>query len=349
MISPVRIGIMGTAKIARTVVPQMLASENANVVAVASRSIDKAQQFASEFAIETAYGSYDDLLKSDTVDAVYIPLPPSLHCEWTLKAAAAGKHVLCEKPLAISSVEAQQMIDSVICHRIVLLDAVMWYHTARAEAIREIVRTGQLGEVRQITSAFTFPGDLLAADNLRFSSELGGGSLLDIGWYCVGMSLWLFQQFPERVFATAQWQNDVDLHMNGILWFPNNQMATFESGFNAVRRRWMEVAGTTAALVCDDFTKPWNLDKPRFWIHDADGNSHQHIVPHPPIERCLVDAFCQLIQQGTVQHAWLQLSLQTQCVCEALLKSARANSIVQITCDDIIKVSAVEKSAGGMP
>lgn len=331
MTSPVRIGIMGTARIARTVVPQMLESDLATVVAVASRSLDRAQQFASEFAIPKACGSYDDLLTSDDVDAVYIPLPPSMHCEWTLNAVAAGKHVLCEKPLAINADQAQQMIDAAIRHRVVLLDAVMWYHTARAEAIREIVQTGQLGEVRQITSAFTFPGDSLAADNLRFSSDLGGGSLLDIGWYCVGMSLWLLQKLPEKVFATAQWQNDVDLHMNGILWFRNEQMATFESGFNAVRRRWMEVAGTTAALVCDDFTKPWNLDKPRFWIHDANGTSHQHVVPHPPIERCLVDAFCQLIHQKAVQHDWLQLSLQTQLVCEALLNSARTNATVQLS------------------
>ncbi len=331
MKSPVRIGIMGTARIARTVVPQMLESDSATVVAIASRSMDRAQQFASEFAIPKAYGSYDDLLRSQDVDAVYLPLPPSMHCEWTLNAAAAGKHVLCEKPLAISTDQAKQMIDAAIRHRVVLLDAVMWYHTARAEAMNAIVQTGQLGEVRQITSAFTFPGDSLAADNLRFSPDLGGGSLLDIGWYCVGMSLWLLRKLPQQVFATAQWKNDVDLHMNGILWFPNEQMATFESGFNAVRRRWMEVAGTTAALVCDDFTKPWNLENPRFWIHDASGTSHQHIVPHSPIERCLVDAFCQLIHTGAVEHDWLQLSLQTQHVCEALLKSARTNATVQIS------------------
>ena len=281
---------MGTARIARTVVPQMAASKRADVVAVASRSIDKARIFAGEFGIRTAYGSYEDLLADDNVDAVYIPLPPSMHCEWTVLAAAAGKHVLCEKPLAINASQAQQMLDAAIRHQIVLLDAVMWYHTARAEAMREIVVSGKLGEVRQVTSAFTFPGNALAEDNLRFSASLGGGSLLDIGWYCVGLSLWMLQQTPERVFATAQWRNDIDLRMNGILWFQHDQMATFESGFDAVRRRWMEVAGTNAALVCDDFTKPWNENKPRFWIHNAEGTSEQKIVTHPPIERCLVDA-----------------------------------------------------------
>ena len=323
----VRIGILGTARIAKSVIPQIAESEHADVVAVASRSLDKARQFADEYGIETAYGSYDALLTDANVDAVYIPLPPSMHCEWTMKAAAAEKHVLCEKPLAINALQARFMIDAAIRHQIVLLDAVMWYHTARAEVMRKIVLNGRLGEVQQVTSAFTFPGNALADDNLRFSANLGGGSLLDIGWYCVGLSLWMLQQMPERVFATAQWRNDIDLRMNGILWFPHDQMATFESGFNAVRRRWMEVAGTNAALVCDDFTKPWQADKPRFWIHNADGNSDQNIVPHPPIERCLVDAFCQLIRSGNINHEWLTLSLQTQQVCDALLKSARSGVV----------------------
>ncbi|MEI6538339.1 MAG: Gfo/Idh/MocA family oxidoreductase [Planctomycetota bacterium] len=323
----VRIGILGTARIAKTVIPQIAASEHADVVAVGSRSLAKAQQFAGEFGIETAYGSYDALLTDANVDAVYIPLPPSMHCEWTMKAAAAGKHVLCEKPLAINAVQAQQMIEAAVRHEIVLLDAVMWYHTARAEVMRKIVLSGELGEVRQVTSAFTFPGNALADDDLRFSASLGGGSLLDVGWYCIGMSLWMLQQMPERVFATARWQNEIDLRMNGILWFPHNQMASFESGFDTIRRRWMEVAGTNAALVCDDFTKPWNAEKPRFWMHNADGTSDQNIVTHPPLERCLVDAFCQMVRSGNVHHDWLTLSLQTQQVCDALLKSARSGVV----------------------
>lgn len=323
----IRIGIMGTAKIARTVVPQMIASEHADVVAVASRTLDKARQFADDFGIETAFGSYDALFETQAVDAVYIPLPPSMHCEWTIKAAAAGKHVLCEKPLAINTSQAQEMIDAAIRNQIVLLDAVMWYHTARAAAMRDIVLSGQLGVVRQVTSAFTFPGHVLTDDNLRFSASLGGGSLLDIGWYCVGMTLWMLQSLPDRVFATAQWRDDIDMRMNGILWFPGDQMASFESGFNAVRRRWLEIAGTDAGLVCDDFTRSWNPDKPRFWIHNADGTSDQNVVTHPPIERCLIDAFCDLIRAGKTEHVWLKLSLQTQQVCDALLKSARSGRV----------------------
>ena len=141
------------------------------------------------------------------------------------------------------------------------------------------------------------------------------------------MTLWTLQRLPDRVFATAQWRNGIDLRMNGILWFPDGRMASFESGFDAVRRRWMEIAGTEAALVCDDFTRPWSADKPRFWIHNADGTSVQNVVSHPPLERCLVDAFCQLIHNRHIEHDWLKLSLQTQKVCDALRCSALSDGV----------------------
>lgn len=330
MTDPVRIGILSTARIARTVVPQMQASDRAKVVAVASRSREKAAAFASEFQIPNVCDSYEELLQRDDVDAVYIPLPPAMHCEWTIRAAEAGKHVLCEKPLSVSASDVQQMIAASHKHHVVLLDGTMWYHTSRAREMKKLAENGSLGTLTQITSAFTFPGDALAADNVRFSSAMGGGSLLDIGWYCVGVSLWMMNSMPDRVFATAQWEHGIDYHMNGLLWFPENQMASFECGFNAIRRRWVEVTGSRAALVCDDFTRPWTPEKPRFWMHDANGVSHQNVVEHPPIERCLVDAFCEMIAHKNNRHEWLDLSLRTQQVCDALLKSARTGIVENV-------------------
>ena len=326
----VRFGILSTAKIARSVVPQMQASDRAEVVAIASRSREKAQVFANEFRIPTVCDSYEELLQRDDLDAVYIPLPPVMHCEWTIRAAEAGKHVLCEKPLGVSSTDVRQMIDACRQHQVVLLDGTMWYHTSRAREMKKLADNGALGKLTQITSAFTFPGDVLADDNVRFSATLGGGSLLDIGWYCVGVSLWMLNSLPQRVFAAAQWKHGIDYHMNGLMWFPENQVASFECGFNAIRRRWVEITGSKAALVCDDFTRPWNPEKPRFWMHDADGVSHQNIVEHPPIERCLVDAFCELIETKNVCHDWLELSLKTQRVCDALLKSAQSGIVEDV-------------------
>jgi predicted dehydrogenase len=305
----------------------MVRSGVAEVVAVGSRSIDRARQFAAEFGIPQVFGNYDDVLAIYELDAVYLPLPPSLHAEWTIRAARSGKHVLCEKPLGVSADDVRSMID--VCREkdVVLLDGVMWYHTERARKMKRLADDGSLGELRQITSAFTFPGDALAPDNVRFSPMLGGGSLLDIGWYCVGVSLWMLNAMPDRVFAAAQWRDGVDIHMNGLMWFPKDQVASMECGFNAIRRRWVEVAGSKAAVVCDDFTRPWNPEKPRFWVHDADGVSHQQVSLDPPIEQCLIEAFCELVRRKNVNHDWLSLSLRTQHVCDALLKSARSGIV----------------------
>ena len=331
-----RFGILGTARIARTVIPHIQASHGAEVVAVASRSIERAEKYGNELKIPHAFGSYEEILHDPNIDAVYIPLPASMHCEYVLKAAAADKHILCEKPLAVSVEQAEHMVEAARRHQVVLLDGTMWYHTSRAREMKTLAENGSLGELRQITSAFTFPGNVLAADNVRFSNSLGGGSLLDVGWYCVGASLWMFDAVPGRVFAAAQWQNpeniadSVDMRMNGLMWFSGDRVASFESGFTAIRRRWIEIAGSQAALVCDDFTRPWNPEKPRFWIHDANGVSHQQLFEHPPIERCLVDAFCDLVHDQTIEHPWLQLSINTQRVCDALMKSARSGVVENV-------------------
>ncbi|GAB5443148.1 MAG: Gfo/Idh/MocA family oxidoreductase [Fuerstiella sp.] len=328
--SKVRFAILGTAKIARTLAPRIHASARVELVGIASRNSESAEAFAREFNIPQTYDSYQAALDDPQIDAVYMPLPPSLHQEWTEKAAAAGKHVLSEKPLARNVTEVDRMIN--VCRNagVVLLDGVMWYHTSRCTAIKDVIHSGELGELRQITSVFTFRWDSLPMDNLRLHRDLGGGSLLDLGWYCVGGTLLLYDDLPVKVQAFALWENDVDVRMNAFLWFSNDRMATIECGFDTVRRRWMEVAGAKAALVCDDFTRPWNPDKPRFWIHNNDGQADQRITPHPPQEECMVDAFCDLIASQQINHPLLQLARNTQLVCDALDRSAREGQSISL-------------------
>ena len=326
----IRFAVLGTAKIARTVGPKIQTAKGAELTGVASRSADKAAAFAAEFGIPESYGSYQAALDDPEIDAVYIPLPPSMHLEWTTKAAKAGKHVFCEKPLATNATEAEQMIAGCRQHNVVLLDGVMWYHTPRATAIKHYVDSGQLGELRQLTSVFTFRWDTFPLENVRLQRELGGGSLLDLGWYCVGAAIWLFNDIPRQVFARAIYHNDVDARMNGFLWFNDGRVATIECGFDTVKRRWMEVAGAKQNLVCDDFTRPWNRDKPRFWTHDDDGSATEHVINQKPQEECLVEAFCELIRTGSTTHPWLDLSIKTQLVCDALDQSARARTVVGI-------------------
>lgn len=327
----IRFAILGAAKIARTVGPKIQSAEGAEVVGVASRSLAKAKAFASEFGIAKSYDSYQAALDDPAVDAVYLPLPPSMHLEWTTRAAKAGKHILCEKPLAANADEAKQMIDVCRENKVVLLDGVMWYHTPRATAMKQVVDSGELGDVRQMTSVFTFRWDSLPMDNLRLHRDLGGGSLLDLGWYCVGSGIWMLNETPHKVMAHAQWHNDVDVRMNAFLWFSADRMLTIECGFDTVRRRWFEVAGSQRNLVCDDFTRAWKPEKPRYWVHDNDGIAQEFVKPHKPQEECMVEAFCQLIADSNFDHQWGALSLETQRVCDALDQSARTGTAVTIS------------------
>lgn len=328
--SKVRFAILGTAKIARTLAPRFHSADGSELVGIASRRPENAKRFAAEFDIPRAYAGYQEALDDPEIDAVYMPLPPSLHVEWTEKAAAAGKHVLSEKPLARNVQEADRMIEVCRDSGVVLMDGVMWYHTSRCRSIQEVVYGGQLGELRQITSVFTFRWDTLPMDNLRLHRALGGGSLLDLGWYCVGATLMLYRSLPVKVQAFAQWNNDVDVRLNAVMWFSEDRMATMECGFDTVRRRWIEVAGSKAALVCDDFTRPWKADQPRYWIHNSDGEAERHVVPHPPQEECMIDAFCQLIQQNQTTHPGLKLARDTQQVCAALDQSARTGTAIDL-------------------
>lgn len=325
-----RFAILGTARIAEKVAPHIAASNGVTLQGIASRSLSKAQDFAAKFDIPTTYSSYEEALDDPQIDAVYLPLPPSLHAEWTAKAAAAGKHILCEKPLAVSATEASQMKEVCRKHEVVLLDGVMWYHTARASKIHEIVRSGQLGQLTQLTSVFTFRWDEMPMDNIRLDRNMGGGALLDLGWYCVGAALWLFDEMPHKVQAFAEYHNDVDTRMNAFLWFPEQKVATIECSFDTVRRRWLEVAGSRQVIECQDFTRPWNNDSPEYVLYDNDGQTGRHRVSHPPLEQCMIEAFRKLVINRQFDHPWIDLSIQTQTICDALDQSARSGQAVKI-------------------
>ena len=325
-----KFAILGTARIAQKVAPHIAKSQGVMLRGIASRDATKAADFATKYDIPVSYDSYEAVLADSEIDAVYLPLPPAMHAEWTTKAAEAGKHVLVEKPLSVSVSDALAMRDVCRQHGVVLLDGVMWYHTARAARIREVVRSGDLGQLTQLNAVFTFRWDTMPMDNIRLHRNMGGGALLDLGWYCIGSALWLFDEMPTAVQATAKFHNDVDTRMNAVMWFPAEKMATLECSFDTVRRRWLEVAGSKQVLTCEDFTRPWNNDAPEYLLHDDDGLIGRQLVPHPPLEQCMVEAFRDLVRNGDVQHSWINLSVQTQRVCDALDLSAREKRTVQM-------------------
>ena len=326
----IRWGVLSTARIASKVCRAMHGAAGAVPVAVASRDAERARRWAAEHGVARSHGSYRELLDDPEVDAVYVALPPALHAEWTIRAAAAGKHVLCEKPLAADLGEAEEM--AAACRRagVQLMDGVMWKHHARTAAMRGHLERGELGRLRRVTSAFTFSWDPFPEDDIRLSRALAGGSLGDLGWYCVGASLWAFDDLPTRVWATARYHRDVEVNLSGFLWFDGDRAASFDCGFDTLLRKWFEIAGTRGSLVCDDFTAPHDAAKPRYWAHDAAARSTEHVVPDAAQEVRMIERFSAMVRDGALDESWPAESLRVQRVCDALGEAARRGAPVEL-------------------
>ena len=327
--SPIRWGILSTANIATKVAGAIHLARNADLVAVASRTEARATAWAQEHNVPTAYGTYDALLTDASLDAIYIPLPPSLHAEWTIKAAEHGKHVLCEKPLAANAEEAVAMADA--CHQngVQLMDGVMWVHHKRTAQMKQKLTDGTLGKLRRVTAAFTFNWDTIPAGNIRAMKEFAGGSLGDLGYYCIRAILWAYEEMPTQVFATARYKVGVDFNLAGILWFGDERIATLDCGFDTALRKWFEVAGTRASIVCDDFTVPVSEDSARFWVHGPDGNE-RNTVDGCIQEVEMIERFSQIVQSGNLEAEWSDVAVNTTRICEALLESHRRGEIVKL-------------------
>jgi predicted dehydrogenase len=244
----VRWGIISTANIGRAaVIPAIRASRNGEVVAVASRDESRAKAFAEKLSIPRVYGSYEALLAAQDIDAVYIPLPNSMHREWTIRAAEAGKHILCEKPLALNAEECAEMAEAARKHKVLLMEAFMYRFHQRTMRVIELVRAGALGELRFIHAAFTFSLNNYA--NIRFQPELGGGALMDVGSYCVNIIRTASGAEPVEAQAVARWASTgVDELMVGTLRFADGLVAQFDCSITLDRREEYQVCGTEATI-----------------------------------------------------------------------------------------------------
>ena len=247
----VRWGVLSTASIGRRAVnPAIQASCNGTLDAVASRDAGRARAFAAEYGIARHLGSYEALLADRAIDAVFIPLPNSLHKEWSIKAAEAGKHVLCEKPLALSAAECREMQAAATANGTLLMEAFMYRFHPRTERVVALARNGSLGALRSVRSAFTFR--LLSDENIRMQPELGGGALMDVGCYCVNASRTMVGAEPVEVQAWANWaRSGVDAELTGTLRFASGVLAHFDCALSMDRRELVEVAGTDASVTLD--------------------------------------------------------------------------------------------------
>src|SRR5690242_12985464 len=193
--APVKWGILSTADINRKVIPGAHASEKAELIGVASRDLKRAEEYAREWEIERAYGSYDALLEDSEVEAVYISLPNTLHCEWSIRALQAGKHVLCEKPMSRHVADVESAFDAAEKSGRILMEAFMYRHNPQTHKAADLVRSGAIGELRLVRSCFSY--SLYDADNIRLRTDVEGGSLMDVGCYCISGSR-LFAGAPDE-------------------------------------------------------------------------------------------------------------------------------------------------------
>ena len=226
----VRWGVMGTADIARgQTIPGMQQAEHCELYAIAGRKAEKAEEYRNAFGFRKAYASYDELLADPEVEAVYIPLPNHIHCEWTVKALKAGKHVLCEKPLAVSEAEAAEMFRAAEENGVLLMEAFAYLHSPFVKAVKAELDAGAVGEILYMESAFV-TGRRPDTD-IRLRRETYGGALYDLGCYAVSMAMWMLDKEPDTVQAMAQFSDRrIDLFTSALLQYNNGTVANLDCG-----------------------------------------------------------------------------------------------------------------------
>jgi predicted dehydrogenase len=257
----VRWGILSTARIGARLVEAASKTEAADIVAVASRDDDAAQAFAGAHGIARAHGSYEALLADPEVEAVYLPLPNSMHVDWSLRALQAGKHVLCEKPMDRRPEQVARAFDVAEEQGLVLSEAFMWRHHPQTRRLRELLDEGVIGQVRLIRASFAF---VLGRDpDVRLDAALHGGGLMDVGSYCVSGAR-LVAGEPDVVSAQAvEGASGVDLRLTGLLRFAGDVLAVIDCGLDTYARGELEIAGSEGRLLLAD---PWHAIDPQIVV-----------------------------------------------------------------------------------
>jgi predicted dehydrogenase len=305
-------------------------------------------------AVPEAFGSYEELLASESVDAVYIPLPTGLRKEWVLRAASAGKHVVCEKPCAPNVPDLQEMLEACQRHKVQFLDGVMFMHSRRLEQMRVVLETPEaIGSIRRVTSAFTFaaPPEFFTG-NIRADAALEPhGCLGDLGWYCIRFSLWAMRwQMPERVAGRILAQSERTegsaltlTEFSGELLFKDGASAGFFCSFLAQNQEWAQISGTNGYLRVEDFVVPFDghqiafeVNNPQFVKSGCEFKMEPHLrhctidehsQAHPDAQETnLFRTFADQVRSGRLNKDWPEWALKTQTVMEACLESARRNS-----------------------
>ena len=316
---PIRWGLLGTSRINHKLMAGAAGTDDAEIVAVGSRSASAGEAFAMAHDIPKAHASYESLLADPGVDAIYIPLPNSMHHPWTLKALAAGKHVLCEKPYTRRPQEVEVAWDAAEAAGLVLMEGFMWRHTPQADRIVELLPS--IGELIAVRATFSFP--LEDDADIRLDDALDGGSLMDVGTYCISAARLLAGEEPDVVYGrqvtTAQ---GVDRRFAGLMHFPSGVTASFHSGFDAFTES-LELIGRGGTISLPD---PWHSTQGRFFV---DGRE-ERVEPINPYQ-CELEDMAAAIRGEKAQRLGRDDAMGQARTIEALYASADSGAPVSLT------------------
>jgi predicted dehydrogenase len=324
----VRWGILGVAKIAvEKLIPAIGRGETGVVSAIASRSAEKAAAAARRFAIPRAYGSYEELLADPAIDAIYNPLPNHLHVPWSLRALAAGKHVLCEKPIALTAAEAETLVTARARSGRLVMEAAMVRTHPRWLGARELVRGGRIGELRAMTGCFSYFNE--SPDNVRHRAEWGGGGLLDIGFYPVTMSRFMFAAEPLRVMGLLEIDPrfGVDRLASAILEFPRGH-AIFTCSTQLVPHQSLDILGTRGRIGIEI---PWSMphERPSRLLVDDIARAETAALEEVWFPACdqwgtMCDRFCAAIKSGGPAPVPIEDAVANMRVLDAIARAAQS-------------------------
>ncbi|MDP1796385.1 MAG: Gfo/Idh/MocA family oxidoreductase [Planctomycetaceae bacterium] len=358
---PCRWGILGAAEIARKNWQAIRLSGNGTITAVASRTVEKAARFIGDNqahvpfpAVPAALGSYDELLTRPDVDAIYIPLPTGLRKEWVIKAAEAGKHVLVEKPVGVTTADVRDMLAACQKNNVQFMDGVMFMHSQRLPKLRAVIDDGEsIGRLRRIAMQFSFnAGDEFLSNNIRVSSNLEPqGCLGDLGWYTIRFALWAMKyQMPLRVTGRlldeakrADSPTTVPLEFSAEMLFRDGVSASFYNSFQTENQQWAHLSGTKGFAHVPDFVLPYfgsevgfTVSQAAFHVNGCDFNMEDHTRREAVREYSNSEAnaqetnlfrtFNQLVLSKLLDPHWGEIALKTQIVLDACLESARNGS-----------------------
>ncbi|HKD35727.1 MAG TPA: Gfo/Idh/MocA family oxidoreductase [Pirellulales bacterium] len=330
--SKVRFGVLSTAKIGvEKVIPAMQKGRLTEVVAIASRSADRAKAAAARLGISQAHGSYDHLLADPNVDAIYNPLPNDLHVPWSIKALEAGKHVLCEKPIALGATQARELLAAGRRHpRLKLMEAFMYRHHPQWIMAKQLVDSGKIGTLRTIQTFFSFFNDDPA--NIRHDSAMGGGSLMDIGCYAISLSRWLFEAQPKRVLGLVQYDPEfnVDRTASTILDFGHGT-ATFTCSMQVAPLQQVHIVGNEGRIdLCE---VPFNAPNDRPCVVRYARGSEFHSINCEICDQYTIqgDLFAEAIVNDTPVPTPIEDAVANMEVIDAIVASGKAGAWQSVT------------------